>query len=602
MPSKKNETNKEDEVIDLRSRIEIKPKTSPIKIVADHEAVPKVKAGIGKVMLIVLILLAGVALVAGWIFLSKPQATNKTSLKIVVDAPTEVKAGVPFNIKIDYENIDIATLKKLQLTLDHSPLWHLQTAEVMPEDDNQSFWKLEDLPVGGTKQLNLTGVLYGETDQVNDFKIKFNYQPENFSSQFEDNVGFSIKINRTYFTQKQGLPTEINLEDSSSINLTYSYEGGDEATSTDFELILPEGVKISSSTPTAVNNIWHFDSWPSGDEQNLAILLTAERAVDGQWKMEAKKDGVIVGAWTGNIKVTVPNLLMSLERIGSSGINYGDNISAQINISNNGKEDVVIDNITVSSDSDLINWSKVNVADAEVNDKQITWTAGKGVTGKDIKTIKAGEIKQLNFSLPLIAKKDVNNVSGNQTAFKLNLMAQTADSRQINGTGLELNISSPFSVSSIGRYFASADSPVGSGPLPPQVGKKTTYQIVWTVTTGEEGLKDLKLTSTLPSYVVWEGQDEEVSGGGQVNFNSSSKKISWDIKQLVAHQQSSVAFMVSITPSDSQINQFMVLTNATNFTAKKEIGGGTINNIISLITSELPGDPLASGKGRVQAQ
>jgi hypothetical protein len=594
-------------VVDLRA----KPKTEvakvqPVKIQSDFEPIPKAKAGIGKVMFGLLLLLAVVAVVAGWWFLSKPQSSNSTSLKITVDTPKQVKAGEEFTIKINYQNIDTAVLQKMQLTMEHSPLWHLRSAEVMPEDENQSFWKLDDLAVSSNKELNLVGVLYGDNNQDNDFTLKFGYRPENFSSQFEDVVKFKIGISQAYFAQTKTLPTEVNLDDNAVLELAYKYQGEMEATSTDFELSLPEGVKVASSSPMISNNVWQFPTWSVDEEKKIQLQLVASESVEGQWQISAKHQGEEVGLWTGNIKVNAPSLVVAVERTDSGNINYGDKLNLRLRIKNNSTGNTSLSWAEVKVDSNLIDWSKVNIADAEIKDKTIIWATGKGEINKKILAMKAGAEEKMDFSLPLLTKANLNNLeTGDQTSIKLSSQAQLSninETKEISGAGLELNISRPFSVTATGRYYASADSLVGSGPLPPQVGKKTSYQIVWTVFAGDEGLKNLRFTSGLPSYIDWGGQDEEVSGGGVVGYDQTNKKIEWTIDSLAAGRQVSVAFMVNATPSDSQINQLLILTNAANFTAKREVSSTTINNNLSLITSELPDDPVASGKGRVRAQ
>lgn len=599
----KKEVNN-DEVIDLRSRVEVKPKPTPVKISSDFERVPKVKAGIGKTMMVILFLLAGVSLIAGWVFLSNPKKTTETSLKVVVDAPRTVVAGEPFNIKINYENIDVAVLKNMQLTIEHPELWHLQTAETMPVDENQSLWKLDDLAVSSTKELNLTGVIYGEKKQENNFEIKFNYQPENFSSQFEDKVGFKILLSDGYFSQIKGMPNEINIDDNKIIELDYTFGGEQDSGLIDFELSLPEGVKIASSTPMAVNNVWRFDTWKKGEEKNIKLILTSDRETTGQAIMVAKKDNLKVGSWTNDVKILAPNLFLSIERIGGGNVNFGSSVNIQLKISNNGTSDFVVDNVKTLITSDLIDWDKVVIKDAEVKEREIIWTAGKGDFGKKIKTIKAGEQKTVDFVLPILAKQDVASVA-NSSLIKISSVAlinNGNEQKNINGSGLELSVINPFTVSAIGRYYATADNPVGSGPLPPQIGKKTTYQIVWTIMSGGDNLKDLKFTATLPDYVTWEGQDEEISGGGNIDYSSAGRKISWELSKLNNNQQMSVAFLVSVLPVESQLGQIMVLSNAANFNAKNETTGSTINNMLSIITSELPDDEIASGKGRVRAE
>ncbi len=591
-------------VVDLRSRVAFKNDNLPLKISNNQEPVPKIKSGIGKTFLIILFILAGISLVAGWIFLSNPSKESETSLKLVVDAPKAVVAGETFNIRINYENIDIASLKNVRLTVEHPELWYLDNAEVMPVDENQTLWKLDDLVVGEKKEINLQGVLFGEKKQDNLFTIRFNYQPENFSSQFEDKVEFKINLSEGYFSQTNDWPSEINIEDNKVVELEYLYQADKDNESYQFELLLPDGVKIASSTPMAVNNSWLFDSWNEGEKKKINLILTSDRTTVDQVKMLAKKDERIVGSWSSEVKINAPSLFISVENVGSEIINYDQNLNLQIKLTNNGTSDYLVDTVRAIVTSDLIDWDNVKIKDVEINERQIIWHANKGEAGKSIKVIKPGEQKILSFVIPTL-KKGGNDLLTNKSLIKISSLAvvnNNSEQKSINGSGLELVVVNPLTVSTVGRYYASVDNPVGSGPIPPRVGDKTTYQIIWTIATSNDELKDVSLTTTLPGYVSWEGQDEEVSGGGKVSYSSTDKKVSWQISKLNPNQQMTVAFMVSVSPSESQVNQIMVLTNGANFTARNQSTGIIINNNYSVITSELPNDEFVTGGGRVRAQ
>lgn len=588
-------------VVDLRQQPERKKiSPQPIKIDNDFSSIPKVKAGTGKTLIIILILVALASALAGWWFLAKPSNPDKPSLKIVVDSPKQVVAGEPFTVKVDYQNIDIAVLKKMEFNFEHPSLWHLQSAEVQPEDANQSFWRLDDLAVNQAKELNLTGVLYGEQDQEQEFRLKFNYTPENFNSQFSDDVVFKIKITQPYISQSQGLPEKINLDDNQWLNLSYVFLGSQNYAPTDFELVLPEGVSVATSVPIMIGNSWRFDSWNSGQSQTIVLQISASQAVTGQWKMIARQSGLEIGQWQGDLKISAPSLMVSLEKSGDDNLNLGKQLGLKLKITNNGDSAVDLDQIKVTGETNLINWSAVKINEAKINNQEIIWLEDQASL-----SLSAGQSKTFDFVLPLINKVPGGSLDNNWFSLKLNPLVRvksSAGGKTINGQSLIMTLQQPFSLSTTARYYASADTPVGSGPLPPQVGQETSYQIVWTIYSGEEGLTNLQLSSSLPSYVSWSGQDEEIGQTGNLNFDSASQKIIWKLDKMSPRQQVSVAFIVSVTPNESQVNQLLILTNASSFTAKKEVTGGSVSTNLSLITSELPLDLIASGKGRVRAQ
>lgn len=153
-------------------------------------------------------------------------------------------------------------------------------------------------------------------------------------------------------------------------------------------------------------------------------------------------------------------------------------------------------------------------------------------------------------------------------------------------------------LSSEARYFDSNSNALGSGPLPPVVGQKTTYAIIWTLSNSFHELKDIEIRASLPENVTYE-QDTMASTGSI--FTDSENQVKWQIGRLPssAHTEQ-VKFKVSITPGDEDIGKILSLLSQTTLSATDVKTKGTISRVTSGLTTQLDDDPVGKDKGLVQ--
>ncbi len=87
----------------------------------------------------------------------------------------------------------------------------------------------------------------------------------------------------------------------------------------------------------------------------------------------------------------------------------------------------------------------------------------------------------------------------------------------------EIKIATLFQLSRRGLYYSGPFK--NSGPLPPKVGKETTYTVVWSLTNTSNNVSDATVSAFLPSYVKWLGVINPENAN--ISYDQSTGQIVW---------------------------------------------------------------------------
>jgi hypothetical protein len=144
-------------------------------------------------------------------------------------------------------------------------------------------------------------------------------------------------------------------------------------------------------------------------------------------------------------------------------------------------------------------------------------------------------------------------------------------------------------LSSFARYYTGDGEQLGVGPIPPRVGKTTSYWIFISVDNFIHNLDNAKITATLPENVIFTGKSSVAYGD---NINVDNQELSWIIGDLDSKNDQIIAaaFEISITPTIDSVDQTVNLLKNVSFSAIDSITKVNINKINSNITTKTNDD------------
>ena len=175
-----------------------------------------------------------------------------------------------------------------------------------------------------------------------------------------------------------------------------------------------------------------------------------------------------------------------------------------------------------------------------------------------------------------------------------------SDELEVSSNEIINNINTDIELRVEGRYFDDDNIAVGTGPLPPVVGEKTTFRIYWSIANSLFEVSDVKVTTRLPEGVDW--ADKFLVKVGEINYSSKNREISWTINRLPPNKNFddiNVWFDVFVIPTKNQVRKLLILTDQTDLTATDKSTNAQITKTGKAITSNLEDDPIGGGKGLV---
>jgi len=139
-----------------------------------------------------------------------------------------------------------------------------------------------------------------------------------------------------------------------------------------------------------------------------------------------------------------------------------------------------------------------------------------------------------------------------------------------------------------------------SGPIPPQVGKATTYIVNWQVRNNDKAVSNVAVRATLPSNVTIGDEVSPDTEASNISFDSRSHQIIWSHGVLPPQSSLSLTFQITLTPDVSQKGTFASLIDVATATGQDQATGIAIQGIAPAVNTSLPNDRSNSGEGTVQ--
>ncbi len=564
-------------------------------------------------------------------WLSNGNDVNGLDFKIA--APENILAGEEFSYKVTYHNPTKYILSHARLEIQYPENFVFTSASISPNSGNYG-WDVPDLDPGATDSLTITGRLINQPDSANVIVGYLSYNPGTLSSQFKKEASASTMVDGLGFNVDLSYSNTAFLNQDNEITLVLSDVQNNYLGDFNISFTLPveanasvvtsngQATTTASSTAALGTSTKIIVSKAGGASWQVSNLLQASgrQEVPLAYKVKQKSDNLEIKVrlekklengesyvfWEKSFKPELVssdlNLTMILNGSKSDGaLTFGQPLNYSLTYSNHGSasyKDVVV---MAALNSDFLNWSSlVDEKKGEIRNNMIIWTKNE-IPG--LAEIKPGDEGTIDFSLNLSAFKDSDQgkdmtvVSYGQ--YSMNNKAVKNDENKSNTITSKIN--SDLSLSESILYFNSDNMPVGSGPLPPKVGEKTSVKVFWTVKNNLHELTDARVVLALPSYVAWDNNN--TTNVGNIYYDNATRQVIWEIGRLpVSVYRVDAEFSISLTPSDSDRNKILVLSPGATVSATDTETKETIIKKTSPKTTKLEDDDIAglNNSGRVE--
>lgn len=508
--------------------------------------------------------------------------TQDGKVHLAIAAEDRVASGDVVSVDITYTNTKNVTLSSGTIEVFYPDGFQPQSAQPESSDGRNRSWTIKNVAPGAGGKIRIVGQLVGAKDDTKEFSAVMTYRPSNFSQDFQETAKTSVTITSSIVSLSVDAPTQIASNQELTYKVEYTNTSKNALNNIKMTMTYPDGFTFASAsqTPWSENNEWRIDTLQAGETQTLEIkgTLTGDNGATKEFAfqlglIEIDNSFDVQVSKTSQIVMVNPSIDLSIDT--SEVAQAGDEVAVNVNIKNT--SDAKIKDVVVQL-------SMVGAVDGEAEH-----------TFDTIKELGAGESKTLTTNITLKSAGD-NDAEVGLTAVvneaHVNGSSVTFPDDQAEAT---IKIGGTLNLSAEGRYFDDDLSKIGSGPIPPQVGKKTTYVIQWSLTNEQNSMDTVRVVTTLPDNVTWE--DDASSA---ISYDESTQQVSYTKDSFSAEAEVNLRFSVSITPVSSDVNKLMVLTNETTLTAQNTFTDEQVTASIPRITTDLPNDEGAAGKGVVE--
>ena len=354
-------------------------------------------------------------------------------------------------------------------------------------------------------------------------------------------------------------------------------------------------------------------------KKNAGGRINIQGALTGR-EGEAKKISVVlkrkiadryVNYEKAEVSTDIANPLLSVDVLVNDSAAYsafpGDDLNYTIKYSNTSNFNLIGLNLVIKLDGQMYDLSSLDTKGGffDSQNKTIIWNAGSAMDLANLPPNKKGEVK---FRIKL--KSDVfSGISGSNNLF-VQAAATLSTPNVPSGVGgdeisAQNSLTTKITTQPTFRQLIYHNDPAfgSTGPLPPEVGKDTSFTIHWQLTNPGNDMNSVRLTGVLPPGVTWENATGVTAGQPEVAFNSNTSEVVWNLGVLprgigVTGDKYEASFSVKIKPSSNQKGTAITLIKNSKITATDSF---TKQNIIlplgDMTTDDLTDKP---SQGTVQ--
>ena len=547
-----------------------------------------------KIILILLFLVISLSVVGIWVW--QRNIYSKEILKLEIIGPREIEIFEEVEYTLKYKNNGNARLEDVILVFDYPDYTILEEGKSRRQEMN-----VDDIYPGEEKTIIFKGRIIGGEEEIKTARASMSYRAKGLKPRYESSTVLTSTIKQIPLTFNFDLPSTIEAGRELKFSLNYYSNLNYPLSNIGIKIDYPNDFEFLRSTPQSTEeNEWNVPILNKGDGRRIEI--------SGKIGGEARDQHIFVanlGVFQDNnfIKlkeissgIEIANPLLSVfQRINGSD-NYvatpGEMLHFEIFFRNVGEEPFMDLFLISRLSGELFDFESIR-SDYGIyskGDNSIVWD------WRDVprlRFIDRGEEGKVEFWVKLKESEDLSSSQGR------NIVLRNRTSVGRLTEEFTTKVSSNIEVAQRG-YFR--DEIFGnSGPIPPRVGERTTYTIIWQAKNYYNNVKNVKVRAFLPRNVSLSGKTFPEEESSKFSYDSASREIVWDIGDMepgkgVTSSAPNISFQISLVPEPGHKDEVISLIHSVRITGYDEWTESTIEGTSPGINTMLPDDHTVSGE------
>lgn len=213
---------------------------------------------------------------------------GSATLDLSLDLPSEINAGKTFTAKLKAVSNAKSILRQVSVKMEYPNGFTFQSTD-LANSNGHSVWYLGDLTPGASREIQITGTLSGQNEEVKSFKVSAGLDKTEGSGDLSTEYGSFFK---TVNLKKDFVAVGIDLNNQNSLSADGRFTGGinwtnnlpDKVIDGTLELFLA-GEAIDKKTVVGedgfYNSLTNSITWDKNSISNLGLLNPGEKSQTG---------------------------------------------------------------------------------------------------------------------------------------------------------------------------------------------------------------------------------------------------------------------------------------------------------------------------------
>jgi hypothetical protein len=563
-------------------------------------------------------------LYAGYMFFIKGNLVSNDNIEIAVLGNAYTAGGEELPLQIEITNKNNTDLLLADLLVEYPK----NSSGDLNRDTEKIRQSLGTIASGSIRSENVKVVIFGEQGSIRPIRISLEYRVDGSNSIFVKEKLHEVTVSSAPINLSIQAPTEASPNQDVVLKIKTTLNSLNPASDILVRVDYPIGFEFDAAASTKTTygrNIWALGDLAPGAENEIVVTGKMVDVFDGEEKIfhvfagsqnpsDKSSINIVYNSLSHSVLINQPFIEAKLfinntyqreyaveSKSGIRGqIRWVNNLGTKVNdlqitakISGNvvNEKSIVAESGFYQSSDDTIYWNKnSNYAFAEVN------PGDSGTVSFELDTLPLYSSVGGIISDPAV-KVDVS-ISGKQP------LEGNASQQLVNSESKTIKIISEMGLAGKVLYYSGAFGQ-NSGPIPPRAEQETTYTVVWAISNTANNVSNVKVKSSLPTWVRF---IENISPPSEdLTFNSATREIVWNVGAIsrgtgISQAAKEVSFKIALKPSLSQVGTAPILINDFILTGHDDFANLDLKISKSALSTKLMNDASFAIGGEIVAE
>jgi hypothetical protein len=558
-------------------------------------------------------------LYAGYMFFLKGNTVSNNNIDIAILGNAFTAGGEELPLQIEITNKNTTDLLLADLLIEYPK----NSSGDLTRDTEKIRQTLGTVTAGSIRSENVKVVIFGEQGSIRPIKISLEYRIEGSNSIFVKEKLYEVTVSSAPINLSIEGPTEASPGQDVVLKVKTTLNSTTPASNILLRVDYPIGFEFDSATPkpTFGKNVWSLGDLAPGVETEISIVGKMGDVFDGEEKIfhvftgsqnESDKSsiGIVFNSMSHSVLISQPfieaklfvnNVYQREYAVESKSairgqIRWVNNLGTKVNdleitakISGNvvNRKSITAEGGFYESSSDTIFWNKSSLYDLAEVESGDSGTVAFSLNTLPLFSSVGGVIADPSVLVEV-------SISGKQP------LEGNASQQLTNSESKTIKVISDMGVASKALYYSGPF--VNSGPIPPKVEQETTYTVTWALSNTSNNVSNVKVKSSLPSWVRFVGNISPPSE--DITYNSATRELVWNAGTIprgagISQEAREASFQIVLKPSLSQLGSVPILVNDMTMTGHDDFANIDLKISKSALSTRLSNDATFPAGGDI---